>query len=180
MPDAGAAAGAGAGGCAAHAAGAEGSACGAVSFIAETKGEPNGSDGEVAMSEGVDARCCDCGVNKLEMDACGSAVAADRCSAAAGWDAMPNGDPLGLPPNENGDAAGAEPAAPADGWEGSPKGDPLLPGPKENGDPAAGAGACCGAGCPSENGLAGAAGSAVGMGGVNPEDEAANCLNWNA
>ena len=79
------------------------------------------------MSEGVLARICACGVNKLEMDACGSAGAAGLengasaaawekgDAAAAGWEGMPKGVPLEAPPIENGDAAGASPAAPAGG-----------------------------------------------------------------
>ena len=122
------------------------------------------------MSEGLLARCCACGVNKLEMDTCGCAGAAESAnggSAAAwekgegedaDWDGTPKGVPLEAPPIEKGDAAGAAPAAPAEGWDGIPKGEPLVPGPNENGDPAAGAGACCGAGCASENGLAEAPG----------------------
>jgi hypothetical protein len=164
MPDA--AAGAGAGDGVVKAAWAGGAACGAASFMAATKGEPKGSEGGGTMSEGVLARCCACGVNKLEMDTCGCAVAAESANggsaaawekgdcAAAGWDGMPKGFPLEPPPIEKGDAAGADAAAPAEGWDGVPKGDPLAPVPNENGDPAAGTGACCGAGCASENGLA--------------------------
>ena len=154
--------------------------------MAATKGEPNGIAGEVVTSEGVDALCCACGVNKLEIEACCGAGAAARCSAAAcekgescvaGWADMPNGDPLLLPPNENGEPACAETAASAGGWEEFPKGDPPVAGPNENGDPTAGKGACC----PSENGLAGACGSAAGKGGAPPPDDAAaNGLKGNA
>lgn len=35
------------------------------------KGEPKGIGVAVPASEGVEARCCDCGVNKTEMEACG-------------------------------------------------------------------------------------------------------------
>jgi len=75
--------GAAAGGCEAKALGAGDCGCwtklfgagdsagGGASFIAETKGEPKGIAGAVAMSEGTDARCCAAGVNKVEMDACG-------------------------------------------------------------------------------------------------------------
>ncbi|MDI1315259.1 hypothetical protein [Prosthecobacter sp.] len=48
---------------------AGGSACGAASFILETKEESNGiACCAVAISEGADAFCCDEGVNKVEMD----------------------------------------------------------------------------------------------------------------
>lgn len=49
--------------------GAGASAGGAASFMAETNGEPKGMAGAVAVSEGVDALCCDEGVNKVDMDA---------------------------------------------------------------------------------------------------------------
>jgi hypothetical protein len=43
---------------------------GAASCIAETKGEPKGIAGAVAaMSEGVEAFCCEAGVKKVVMDA---------------------------------------------------------------------------------------------------------------
>ncbi len=77
--DVGAGAGTGAGACACAAAGGCGagakafiacaSGCGAASFMADTNGEPNGIEGGAVMSEGVDARCCACGVNSTEMDA---------------------------------------------------------------------------------------------------------------
>lgn len=49
--------------------GAGASAGGAGSFIAETNGEPKGMPGAVAASEGVEARCCEEGVKRVEMDA---------------------------------------------------------------------------------------------------------------
>ena len=61
--------GAGACGCAAKTFGAGDFADGAASFIAETKGEANGIAAALGTSEGVDALCCDDGVNKVEMDA---------------------------------------------------------------------------------------------------------------
>jgi len=126
------------------------------------------------------------------MDACGWAAAAaslyrgsaaawEKGDCAAGcWEGMPKGVPLEPPPIEKGDAPGADPAAPAGGWEGMPKGDPLVPWPNENGVPAAGTGACCGADCESENGLAEAPGCAAFGLGANPGVAVANGLNGDA
>lgn len=61
--------GAGDCGCGAKAFGAGASAGAAASFMAETNGEPKGMAGAVAVSEGVDALCCDVGVNSADMDA---------------------------------------------------------------------------------------------------------------